>query len=509
MKTIAVIPARGGSKRIRHKNIKDLWGKPLIAYTIEAAKNSRYVDEVVVSTEDPQIKSVALQYGARVVDRLAELATDEAKTEPVLLHVLNVLRSEGMNDIGLVVLLQATSPMRTSEHIDQAMEQFNREGADSLVSVTEEYRFFWKDGRPLNYSLDNYMSRPRLVKNEVDPFLKENGAIYITKTDILEKSQNRLGGKVAMYRMPDETEIELDTRADWVRLQRLKKQQSLGGESVYIIAEIGGNHQGDVDMAKRMIEVARYCGVDAVKLQKRDVKTYLTPEQYNKPYDNPHSFGKTYGEHREYLELTVDEHAELKDHAESLGLTYFVSAWDEVSARQMLELGIEIMKIPSACITDRNLLAVCDEAGIPVIASVGMSTLQEIDALVESLPNVKELYLLQCTSTYPCDFRDINLNVIPELKKRYEGRVKGIGFSGHHLGIAIDVAAVAMGATVIERHFTLDRTMKGTDHAASLEPEGMRRLVRDIRAFEKSRGVPDKTRLACERSSWEKLRKIK
>jgi N-acetylneuraminate synthase len=294
-----------------------------------------------------------------------------------------------------------------------------------------------------------------------------------------------------------------------MRLQRRKKRESIGSNGVYIIAEIGGNHQGDVDVAKRMIEIAKYCEVDAVKLQKRDVKTYLTPEQYHKPYDNPHSFGKTYGEHREYLELSVDEHAELKEHAESLGLTYFVSVWDNVSARQMLDLGCEIIKVPSACITDAQMLAVLDKSGVPVLASVGMSTLEEIDLLVERLCNIKDLYLLQCTSNYPCDFKDINLNVIQSLKDRYAGKVKGVGFSGHHLGIAIDIAAVAMGACMLERHFTLDRTMKGTDHAASLEPEGMRRLVRDVRAFEKARGSSVKERLDCEKSSWEKLRKIK
>jgi N-acetylneuraminate synthase len=138
-----------------------------------------------------------------------------------------------------------------------------------------------------------------------------------------------------------------------------------------------------------------------------------------------------------------------------------------------------------------------------------MSTLEEVDTLVDSLQQAKELYLLQCTSTYPCEFKDVNLSVIPMLKERYQGKVKGIGFSGHHLGIALDIAAVAMGAAVIERHFTLDRTSKGTDHAASLEPEGMRRLVRDIRAFEQARGSSEKKRLDCEISAWQKLRKAK
>jgi len=507
-KAIAIIPARGGSKRIRHKNTKELWGKPLIAYTIEASLGCSYIGRTIVSTEDPQIKEIALKYGAEVVDRPADLAGDEAKTEPVMLNVLQDLQKRGEQP-EIVVLLQATSPLRQASDINAAFEQFYKEKADSLVSVTEEFRFYWKDGYPLNYSLDSYLSRPRLVPGEVEPFLKENGAIYITRRGILTDKKNRLGGKISIFKMGDETEIELDTRSDWMRLVRRKKIARIGSNGTYIIAEIGCNHQGDIDIARRMIDVAAYCGVDAVKFQKRDLKKCLTPEQFNKLYDNPNSFGKTYGRHREYLELSLEEHAELKDHAESLGLTYFLSAWDDNSARQAIDLGCDLVKVPSACVTDKDLLTVFNDPRVSVIASVGMSTLEEIDTMVDSLQKAGELYLLQCTSTYPCEFKDVNLKVIPGLRERYRGKVKGVGFSGHHLGIALDIAAVALGASVIERHFTLDRTSKGTDHAASLEPEGMRRLVRDIRAFEQARGTSDKKRLDCEISAWQKLRKIK
>lgn len=508
MKVLAIIPARGGSKRIRHKNTKELWGRPLISYTIEASRGCACIDATVVSTDDSRIAEVAHNCGAEVIARPAALATDDAKTEPVLLQVVEELENRGRS-YDVIILLQATSPLRKTADIASAFAQFVREGADSLVSVTEEYRLYWRDGAPLNYSLESYLARPRLCKEDMTPFLKENGAIYIFKTSLLKAKNNRLGGKVSIFRMAAETEIELDTRGDWLRLQKARPRGTIGGGGVYVIAEIGCNHQGDVDVAKRMIEVAKYCEVDAVKFQKRDLCTYLSREQYNKPYDNPHSFGKTYGEHREFLELSLDEHAELMEHAQSLGLACFSSVWDAASARQMAGLGCEMVKIPSACITDAELLKAVNRPGMPVLASVGMSTIEEVDTLVQSLDRVKDLYLLQCTSTYPCNFENINLSVIPALKQRYGDRVKGIGFSGHHLGISVDVAAVAMGATVIERHFTLDRTMKGTDHAASLEPEGMRRLVRDIRAFEKARGDGRKERLACEIPSWEKLRKVK
>jgi sialic acid synthase len=505
MATVAIIPARGGSKRIRHKNVKELWGKPLIVHTIEAAQKAECVDLVVVSTENALIREIALGCGACVIDRPESLAADDTKTEPVMLHAVEELERRG-EKIDNVMLLQPTSPLRDAEDIDRAFEQFRREKADSLLSVTEKYHFYWKDGKPLNYSIDSYDGRPPLKPGAMDPFLQENGAIYIIRRDLFMQCGNRIGGRISTYRMSEDKEIDIDTPADWQRLLRQKKVSLPGRDHTYIIAEIGCNHMGDVDIAKRMIEVAHYCGVDAVKLQKRDNKTYLTPEQYNKSYEGPNSFGRTYGEHREFLELSVEEHAELKDHAESLGLTYFVSVWDKVSAAAALEMGMPLIKIPSACITDKQMLAVLNESTVPILASCGMSTLEEIDDMVAAMDRVSELYLFHCTSTYPCAFRDLNLNVIPELRKRYGGRVKGLGFSGHHLGIAMDVAAVALGATLIERHFTLDRTWKGTDHAASLEPEGLRKLVRDIRALETAMGSGQKRVLECEVEPRKKLR---
>jgi|GEM_PF-231468 len=505
-KNVAIIPARGGSKRIRHKNVREIWGKPLIAHTIEAAKASKFIDQVIVSTEDKTIKDISLKYGALVVDRPARLATDSAKTEPVLLHVLKELEKKGER-IANIVLLQPTSPLRDCADIDMAFEQFKRERADSLVSVTEQYCLYWKDGQPANYSLDGYDKRPKLAPGNMEPLLKENGAIYICKRDIFVRNRNRIGGRISIFRMPEDKDIDLDTPLDWVRLEHIARRKKIGDPGVYVIAEIGCNHQGDFGTAIRMIDVARYCGVDAVKLQKRDNKHYLSSEQYNRPYDNPNSFGRTYGEHREYLEFSANEHQRLKTYAESLGLTYFVSVWDDHSAEDMADIGIEMLKIPSACINDNNLLRVVNKAGLPVIASIGMSDIKETDALVKKMSAVKELYIMQSTACYPCDHKDLNLNVIKTLKKRYRGRVKGVGFSGHHRGIAVDIGAVAMGATIIERHFTLDRAMKGTDHAASLEPESLRRLIRDIRDFESAKGDGIKQRLPCETDSWRKMRR--
>jgi sialic acid synthase len=273
-------------------------------------------------------------------------------------------------------------------------------------------------------------------------------------------------------------------------------------ERCFVIAEIGQNHQGDLEIAKELIRQAKICGADAVKSQKRDVRSLLTPEEYRRPYNSPHSFGATYGEHREALELSPRQYAELLLFARRMGIEFFASPWDTKSAELLHRLGMNLFKIPSACVTHLTLLRQIASYRKPVLLSTGMSTLEEIDAAMEALRGT-EVAILQCTSAYPCDFRDVHLRVLTTLQERYGVPV---GLSGHHRGIAVDVAAVALGARIIERHFTLDRTMKGSDHAASLEPPGLSRLVRDIRAVESALGRAEKRVQECEVPALEKLR---
>ena len=271
---------------------------------------------------------------------------------------------------------------------------------------------------------------------------------------------------------------------------------------IYVIAEIGNNHQGDPAIARELIRAAKICGADAVKSQKRDPRTLLSPEEFNRPYEGRHSFGATYGEHREALELSADAWADMFAYAAEIGIDFFASPWEVNSANLLDDLGCPLFKVASAVVTDRPLLERIASFGRPVILSTGMSTLEEIDGAVEQLSDT-ELYILQCTSAYPAAFETVNLNVMPALAARY-GRT--VGLSGHHRGIAVDSAAVALGARVIERHFTLDRTWKGTDHAASLEPPGLEKLVRDIRAVESALGTANKQVLECEQSARAKLR---
>lgn len=281
---------------------------------------------------------------------------------------------------------------------------------------------------------------------------------------------------------------------------------------VKVIAEIGCNHMGDIEIAKEMISVAaKVCRADVAKFQKRNNRELLTREQYNAPHPVPHNaFGSTYGLHREALEFTAEQHAELKAYCEREGITYSTSVWDLTSAREIAALNPEFIKIPSATNLHFELLGyLCDNFSGEIHVSTGMTTRSEIDSVVrffEERGRAGDLVIYGCTSGYPVAFEDICLLELVRLKEAYGDRVRAIGFSGHHLGIAADVAALTLGATVIERHFTLDRTWKGTDHAASLEPDGLRRLCRDLRNVEKALSFKSTDILEVEQAQRRKLK---
>lgn len=279
-----------------------------------------------------------------------------------------------------------------------------------------------------------------------------------------------------------------------------------------IVAEIGCNHKGDMEIAKEMIKIAAvYCKADVVKFQKRNPKELLTEEEYNAPHPNPiNSYGKTYGEHREYLELTLEQNKELKRVCEEFGVVYSTSVWDMTSTKEIVSLNPKLIKIPSAMNTNFEILDyICDNYKGEIHVSTGMTTKDEIDEIVDYFikkSRNKDLVLYSCTSGYPVPYEDVCLLDIKRLKEKYGDVVKEIGFSGHHIGFAIDIAAYALGATWIERHFTLDRTWKGTDHSASLEPEDMRRLVRDLKNTEKALNYKENDLLDIEKVQRNKLK---
>jgi N-acetylneuraminate synthase len=270
----------------------------------------------------------------------------------------------------------------------------------------------------------------------------------------------------------------------------------------YVVAEIGINHNGDLSLAKKLIDVAVAAGCSAVKFQKRTVDVVYTKAELDRPRDSP--FGTTNGELKRGLEFGAIQYGEIDAYCKSKGIVWFASPWDEASVDFLERLNVPCHKIASASLTDDSLLRHIRKTRKPIILSTGMSTMEQLDHAVEVLGR-NDLLLLHATSTYPANYEELNLKVIPVLAKRFG---LPVGYSGHETGIASSVAAVALGAVMIERHLTLDRAMWGSDQAASLEPNGMTRLMRDIRLVETAFGDGQKRLLERERPIMEKLRRV-
>jgi sialic acid synthase SpsE len=278
------------------------------------------------------------------------------------------------------------------------------------------------------------------------------------------------------------------------------------GHPTFIIAEIGINHQGDVSIAKNLIQKAKECGADAVKLQKRSISRILTKSGLEMAYDNRNSFGKTYGEHKIALELSEADYHELNTYCKKMDIIFCASGWDEESIDFLDEMGIPFFKMASADLTNFPLLVHTAKKNKPMILSTGMADMKMVQAAYSQVNQINnQIAILQCTSTYPSAFSEVHLNVLQTFMKEFPDTV--IGYSGHEQGIAIPPAAVALGAKIIERHFTLDRTMKGGDHAASLEPQGFAKMVRDIRHIEEAMGSTEKKIQESEAPVFRKLAK--
>ena len=255
------------------------------------------------------------------------------------------------------------------------------------------------------------------------------------------------------------------------------------GYPVYIIAEIGINHNGDINIAKKLIDAAVLAGCDAVKFQKRTIEIVYTPEELAKPRENP--FGPTNGDLKRGLEFGYDQYAALDKYCREKGIAWFASCWDEGAVDFIEKFNPPCYKIASANLTDDNLLKYHRTFEKPLILSTGMADMPVIEHTIEVLGK-DDLIVLHCTSTYPCKVEELNLRGIITLKEKFPQIP--IGYSGHEVGLSTTLAAACLGACVIERHITLDRAMWGSDQAASIEPQGFMRLVRDIRTVEAAMG---------------------
>jgi N-acetylneuraminate synthase/sialic acid synthase len=274
----------------------------------------------------------------------------------------------------------------------------------------------------------------------------------------------------------------------------------------YVIAEIGHNHQGDLEKAKQMFRAASECGVNAVKLQKRDNGTLFTRELLEMPYDNKNAFGATYGAHREALEFGRDEYLELKKYSAELGLDFFATPFDMKSADFLAELDMPAYKIASGDLKNTPLLIHVAKLGKPILVSTGGGKIEDVQRAYEAImPINPQLCLMQCTANYPAEPEDMNLRVISTYREHFPELV--IGLSDHHNGIAMTLVGYMLGARVVEKHFTLNRAWKGTDHAFSLEPIGMRKLIRDLKRTRVALGDGIKKPLDSESKALRKMGK--
>jgi N-acetylneuraminate synthase/sialic acid synthase len=287
---------------------------------------------------------------------------------------------------------------------------------------------------------------------------------------------------------------------------RLPSGHALGpGCPALLVAEIGNNHQGCLETARRMVRAAAQSGADAVKFQKRDLGALFTRAGLDAPYGGKNSFGDTYGRHRAALELPGQALAELKALANSLGLTFFASAWDAPSLQLLVDLGVELLKIPSADLVNLPLLRLAGATGLPVVISTGMSTLADVDTAVAALRQVTErIVILHCNSSYPCPDEQVGLPVMDLLRRRYG---LPVGYSGHEQGLGPTIASVAFAPAIIERHFTLDRDLPGTDHKASLTPQAFAAMADMVRQAEAAMRVTRKQVFPGEAAAAAKLRK--
>ncbi len=281
----------------------------------------------------------------------------------------------------------------------------------------------------------------------------------------------------------------------------------IGKDKPFVIAEIGSNHQGCLEKCKELFLSAKNAGVDAVKLQKRDNKTLFTSKMFNQPYNSENSFGRTYGEHREYLEFNKIQHLKLKQYANDLGLIFFSTPFDVNSAIFLhKEIDIPLFKIASADITNKQLIECVASFGKPIIISTGGATKKDVVRVYNLLRKKKnDFAIMHCTSSYPTETKDVNLNIIKDMKKSFKNCI--IGYSSHHNGISTELIAYTLGARIFEKHFTLNRSWKGTDQSFSLEFSGMSKLVRDLNRIDEALGSSKKKFLKSENQAIFKLSK--
>lgn len=499
---IAVVTARGGSEGVPRKNVRPLYGKPLIAYTIEAALGSRYIDRVIVSTEDEEIARIAGEYGAEVIERPPELAQNDTPTIDVLHQVIKHLEEVENLHPDTIVVLQPTSPLRTSGDIDGAIRKFQDTGRKSVVSICPaEHPLQW------TYKLEKEKLKPAVGggepvtrRQDTQEAYRLNGAVYVVNRDTVLRQDKLVNDDTVAYIMPAERSVDIDTELDFKLAELLMQERAapdivqIGNRSVgkdrpcFIIAEAGVNHNGDVNLAKKLIDAAREAGADAVKFQTFRADSVVTRDAMKARYQEA-TTGKeeTQFEMIKKLEISPKDFEELSGYAQEKGIIFLSTPFDRESVDLLDKLKVPAFKVGSGEITNFPLLRHIARKGRPVLLSTGMSTLNEVAEALEVIhgEGMKEIIVFHCVSDYPARIESINLKALETLRRTFG---LPVGLSDHSTSITVPVAAFALGACVIEKHFTLDKKLPGPDHRASLEPAEFKEMVRAIRDIEKAMG---------------------
>jgi sialic acid synthase SpsE/CMP-N-acetylneuraminic acid synthetase len=505
----AGITARGGSKGISRKNIVDLAGRPLIAYTIEQALQSKHLDGVYVSSDDDEIKATSASYGASIIDRPAELAADDSTSIDVLKHAVRYLDEKRGRRTANVVLLQPTTPLRRVEDIDQAIALFFTQAADAVVSVVRaphSYNPYWAkeivDGRLVMMFEEGVRSTRRQDLPEV---FWHNGQIYITTSDHLFRHGDWYQGDCRPYLCPEETFLNIDTAAELkiaegrIYDQRARRVEgmafNIGGRLVghaqpcFIIAEAGVNHNGDMSLAAGLIDAAADAGTDAIKFQYFDPENVVTAATPMADYQKANlGGGQGQLEMLSKLVLSDADLGNLKDYAEKKGLLFLCTSHSGINEYAKLdELGVPAHKVGSGDLLNLPVLKYLARSHKPVILGTGMATMEEVNQAHRFLVRNgnDQVIFLHCTTEYPCSFEDVNMNAMASMKRQLECPV---GYSDHSLGIEVPLMAVSLGACVVEKHVTLDNTLPGPDHRASILPSALKAMVSKIRTIESARG---------------------
>jgi N-acetylneuraminate synthase len=515
MNCLLLIPARGGSRGVPRKCLRRVGGVPLVgrAARLACAVRRRLGrgSRVVCSTDDVEIAAVARAWGAEVPFlRPAALATDEAATIDVVLHALDALGGS----FDAVVLLQPTSPFTTEKDVLEALALFKHPGAPVVSLCESEHPVAWTYRRdPIGQLTAVLPGGACHQRQQAGATYRLNGAIYIASPSLLRARGTFLVDETRGYIMPQARSMDIDTPGDLDSARGLATGSAaspgalqIGGRAVghghpaFLIAEAGVNHNGDLDLARRLVDAAARANADAVKFQTFKAERLVTADAPKAAYQRRTTGAdETQLEMLRRLELTEAHHAALQAHCAARNIVFLSTPFDELCAEQLRGLGVPAFKIGSGDVTNLPFLRALAQGGLPLILSTGMATLPEVDQAVAAVNGASAgrcpLVLLHCVSSYPADPSTANLRAMETMRQAFGVPV---GYSDHTPGLEVPLAAAALGACVIEKHFTLDRAMDGPDHAASLEPDELEALVRGVRAVEAALGHGRKEPAAVE-----------